>query len=46
MIVGYTTNGTPLTKETYNARLLLAKKQIASGAHISQEDLEKEVENW
>ncbi|MDA3893849.1 MAG: hypothetical protein PF517_19485 [Salinivirgaceae bacterium] len=46
MIVGYTTGGDPLTKEAYNARLLLAEKQIASGNHISQEDLEKEVENW
>ncbi|MFA6401122.1 MAG: hypothetical protein WCX31_05780 [Salinivirgaceae bacterium] len=46
MIVGYTTDGEPLTKEAYNARLLLAEKQIASGNYISQEDLEKEVENW
>jgi hypothetical protein len=46
VIVGYTTDGEPLTKEAYNARLLLAEKQIASGNYISQEDLEKEVENW
>jgi hypothetical protein len=46
MIVGYTTSGEPLTKEAYNARLLLAEEQIASGNYISQEDLEKEVENW
>ena len=46
MIVGYTVDGEPLTKETYNARLLLAENQIASEGYISQEDLEKEVENW
>ena len=46
MIVGYTTGGKPLTKKTYNARLLLAEKQVVSGSYISQEDLEKEVENW
>ena len=46
MIVGYTVDGKPLTKEAYNSRLLLAEEQIASGNYISQEDLEKEVENW
>lgn len=46
MIVGYTTDGKPLTKQSYNARLLLAEEQIASEKVISQEDLEKEVENW
>ena len=46
MIVAYTTNGKPLTKEAYNKRLLLAEKQITSGDYLSQEDLEKEIENW
>ena len=46
MIVGYTVDGKPLTKDAYNARLLLAEEQIASGNYISQEDLETEVENW
>ena len=46
MIVGYTVDGNPLTKEAYNARLLLAEEQIATENYISQEDLEKEVENW
>lgn len=46
MTVGYTSDGKPLTKQAYNNRLLLAEKQIASGNIISQEDLEKEVENW
>ena len=46
MIVGYTTDGKPLTKQTYNKRLLLAEEQIELGNVISQEDLAKEVENW
>lgn len=46
MIVGYTTDGLPLTKENYNKRLKKAESQIASGKYISQEDLEKESENW
>ena len=31
MIVGYTSNGKPLTKQQYNKRLLVAEKQIESG---------------
>jgi hypothetical protein len=46
MIVGYTTNGKPLTKQQYNERLLVAEKQIESGDYITQEDLEKEIDNW
>ncbi|MFO7657797.1 MAG: hypothetical protein R6W78_12070 [Bacteroidales bacterium] len=46
MIVGYTTDGKPLTKQQYNERLLVAEKQIESEDYITQEDLEKEVENW
>ncbi|MEM6830496.1 MAG: hypothetical protein AAF551_08250 [Bacteroidota bacterium] len=46
MIVGYTAKGEPLTKEKYNLRLEEAEKQIASGNFVTQEDLEKEVENW
>jgi len=46
MIVGYTTDGQPLTKNQYDERLLVAEKQIESGDYITQEDLEKEIENW
>lgn len=46
MIVGYTIDGKPLTKQQYNERLLAAEKQIESGDYITQEDLEKETENW
>jgi hypothetical protein len=46
MIVGYTIDGKPLTKQQYNERLLAAEKQIESGDYITQEDLEKETKNW
>jgi len=46
MIVGYTTDGKPLTEKAYNRRLAIAEKQLKNGDTISQEDLEKESENW
>jgi hypothetical protein len=46
MIVGYTTDGIPLTRKQYNERLSLAEEQLKSGEYIAQEDLEKEIENW
>ena len=46
MIVGYTTEGKPLTKEAYNKRLQKAEAQIQSSNYISQEEIEKESENW
>jgi hypothetical protein len=46
MIVGYTTDGKSLTLQQYNERLLIAEKQIESGDCISQDELEKEIENW
>ena len=46
MTVGYTTDGKPLTKKQYNERLLVAEKQIESGDYVTQENLEKEIDNW
>ena len=46
MVVGYTVEGEPLTKESYNKRLQTAEKQILAGEYLTQEDLEKESENW
>ncbi|SFU16164.1 hypothetical protein SAMN04489724_4518 [Algoriphagus locisalis] len=46
LIVAYTSGGSPLTKREYNLRLEKAEKQISSGEFLSQEDLEKEIENW
>jgi hypothetical protein len=46
VIVGYTVEGKPLTKEAYNKRIQKAEKQIKAGNYITQEQLEKESENW
>lgn len=46
MVVAYTVDGKPLTKAMYNERLDLAEKQLQSGEYITQENLEKEAENW
>ncbi|WP_192346292.1 hypothetical protein [Algoriphagus sp. Y33] len=46
LIVAYTSAGAPLTKREYNLRLEKAEQQISSGEFLSQEDLEKEIENW
>lgn len=46
MIVGYTIDGKPLIKAAYNERIAIAEKQLQNGESISQEDLEKESENW
>jgi hypothetical protein len=45
-VVAYTTSGKALTSKEYNDRLKSAEKQIISGKSISQDDLEREAENW
>lgn len=46
MVVGYTVEGKPLTRESYNKRLQAAEAQILAGEYQTQEELEKESENW
>jgi len=46
MIVAYTIEGKPLTKNDYNKRLHKAEQQIKSGDYLTQQELEKESENW
>ncbi len=46
MIVAYTIDDEPLTKAMYNERLHLAEQQLRSGEFTTQEDFEKEAENW
>lgn len=46
VIVGYTAEGKPLTREAYNKRLEKAEEQIQSGDYLTQEEIEKESENW
>ena len=46
MVVGYTVDGKPLTQKAYNERIESAEEQLKNGQTISQNDLEKESENW
>ena len=46
MTVAYTSEGEPLTKEAYDARLRKAEEQLRNGEHFDQDDVEKEAENW
>ena len=45
-IVAYTVEGKPLTKSEYRQDLLDAEAEIERGEYTTQEDLEKESENW
>ncbi len=45
-IVAYSVSGNPLTRNQYKIELTQAIEEINSGKFISQEDLEKESENW
>ncbi len=45
-IVSYTVEGQPLTKSEYRQELLDAETEIERGEYTTQEDLEKESENW
>ncbi|MEQ8417796.1 MAG: hypothetical protein ACMVP2_26470 [Imperialibacter sp.] len=45
-IVGYTTKGEAITKSKLVQRAREASKRVKSGEYTSQEDLEKESENW
>lgn len=45
-IVAYSVNGNPLKRGQYKAELLEAIAEINRGEYITQEDLEKESDNW
>ncbi len=45
-IVAYTVDGQPLTQRQYRQELLDAEAEIERGEFTTQEDLEKEAENW
>lgn len=45
-IIGYSGNGEPLTIEILNAKLERAEKDYQAGRITTDEDLEREIENW
>ena len=46
LIVGYTIDGKPLTQKDLIERVKQSERDFANGDFITQEDLEKESENW
>ena len=45
-IIGYDSKGQPITNEDLIEQVTAASERVKSGEYISQEDLEKESENW
>lgn len=45
-IIGFSIDGTPLTRELYTKEIDEARAQARAGKVITQEELEKESENW
>jgi len=46
VIVGYKTDGVPISKDDLKKRVKAASKRVKAGDYITQEEIEKEVENW
>ncbi len=45
-IVAYTTDGKPLTRNEYKAKINLAKEKVEKGDYITQENLIQEAKQW
>jgi hypothetical protein len=45
-IAGYNYDGSPITKENLLKRVKAASQRVKSGDFITQEEVEKEIENW
>lgn len=45
-VVAYETDGQPITESQMRSDILEAKERIKSGQYTTQEDLEREAENW
>ena len=45
-VVGYNTDGSSLTQQDLVKRVKSASKRVKSGGFLTQEDVEKEVDDW
>jgi hypothetical protein len=45
-VIGYNPDGTPITQSQLVARVQEASQRVKEGNFISQDELEKEIENW
>jgi hypothetical protein len=46
VIVGYNPDGSPITELDLKNRVKSASKRVKSGDFLTQEEVDKEVENW
>ena len=46
LIIGYNTDGSPITQEDLKERVRSASNRVKSGDYITMKDIEKEVEFW
>ena len=45
-VVGYNTDGSPISQDDLKKRVKAASERVKAGKFISQEEVEKEIENW
>ena len=45
-IIGFNVDGSPITQKDLKSRVKAASKRVKSGIFITQEEVEKEIENW
>jgi hypothetical protein len=45
-IAGYNIDGSQITKDILLKRVKTASQRVKSGDYITQEEVEKEIENW
>ncbi len=45
-LVGYNLDGTPISKQHLADRVKAASVRVKSGDFITQDEVEKEIENW
>lgn len=46
VIVGYNTDGSPISQQDLRTRVKSASTRVKSGDFLTQEEVEKEVESW
>ncbi len=46
VIIGYNTDGSPISQQDHRNRVKAASKRVKSGDFLSQEEVEAEIKNW
>ncbi|MCK4920095.1 MAG: hypothetical protein KAS71_03555 [Bacteroidales bacterium] len=45
-IIGFNVDGSPITQKDLKNRVKAASKRVKAGLYTTQEEVEKEIENW